>query len=98
MSEFNNRIAAQRDILACVNEKSWKEELFGLSSGAINRWANINEINNDSVLIKLVKTSAEKLFFLSNKSQEQITDDYKILSNEVSVLTKKIQQEMGYIK
>lgn len=38
MSEFNNRIAAQRDILACINEKNWKEELFGLSSGAIDRW------------------------------------------------------------
>ncbi len=98
MSEFNNRIAAQRDILVCVNGKDWSEELFGLSSGAIERWMSVNNIKPDSVLVKLVKESSEKLFFLSNKSQEQITDDYKMLSNKVSVLTKKIQQEMSRIK
>jgi len=98
MSEFNNRIAAQRDILGCINRKNWNEELFGLSSGAIDRWVNVNGINSDSVLIILVKKSAEKLFFLSNKSQEQITEDYKILSSEVSVLTENIQLEMSRIK
>ncbi len=98
MSEFNNRIAAQRDILVCINQKNWSEELFGLSSGAIERWMKVNNIKPDSVLIKLVKESAEKLFFLSNKSQEQITDDYKMLSSKVSVLAKKIQQEMSRIK
>ncbi|TXK92648.1 hypothetical protein BMR10_17695, partial [Methylococcaceae bacterium CS4] len=48
MSEFNNRIAAQRDILACINGNNWKEELFGLSSGAIARWANVNNIKPNS--------------------------------------------------
>lgn len=98
MSEFNNRIAAQRDILVCINGKNWKEELFGLSSGAIERWINVNGINSNSVLVTLVKKSAEKLFFLSNKSQEQITEDYKTLSSEVSVLTENIQLEMSRIK
>lgn len=98
MSEFNNRIAAQRDILVCINGKNWKEELFGLSSGAIERWINVNCINSNSVLVTLVKKSAEKLFFLSNKSQEQITEDYKTLSSEVSVLTENIQLEMSRIK
>ncbi len=98
MTEFNNRIAAQRDILVCVNGKNWSEELYGLSSGAIERWMSVNKIKPDSVLVKLVKESAEKLFFLSNKSKEQITDDYKMLSSKVSVLTKRIQQEMSRIK
>ncbi|TXK93790.1 hypothetical protein BMR02_14735 [Methylococcaceae bacterium HT1] len=98
MTGFNNRIAAQRDILVCVNGKNWSEELYGLSSGAIERWMSVNDIKPDSVLVKLVKESAEKLFFLSNKSQEQITDDYKMLSSKVSVLTKRIQQEMSCIK
>ncbi len=97
MSEFNNRIAAQRDILVCINGNNWKEELFGLSSGAIDRWANVNNIKSNSVLMILVKKSAEKLFFLSNKSQEQITEDYKILSSEVSVLTENIQLEISRI-
>jgi len=42
MSEFNNRIATQRNILLKVNGVKWAEELFGLSSGAIIRWARIN--------------------------------------------------------
>ena len=98
MSEFNNRIAAQRDILVCINGKTWKEELFGLSSGAIERWINVNGINANSVLVELVKNSAAKLFFLSNKSQEQITEDYKKLSSDVSDMTQKIKIEMSIIK
>lgn len=98
MSEFNNRISAQRDILVCVNAKNWQEELFGLSRGAIDRWANINSISPNSMLLNLLNESAAKLFFLANKSQEQITDDYKLLSSEVSALTKKIQEEIERIK
>ncbi len=98
MSEFNNRISAQRDILVSVNTKGWKEELFGLSRGAIERWANQNTISPDSMLLKLINESAAKLFFLANKSQEQITDDYKLLSNEISALTIKIQKEIDHIK
>jgi len=97
MSEFNNRISAQRDILVSINTKGWQEELFGLSRGAIERWANLNKIGSDSMLLKLINESAAKLFFLANKSQEQITDDYKLLSNEVSTLTKKIQKELERI-
>ena len=95
MSEFNNRIAAQRDILFCINERKWKEELFGLSSGAIERWVNVNKLNPNSVLVSLIRRAAEKLFFLSNKSQEQITEDYKKLSSEVFVLTTQIKQAIG---
>jgi len=64
MSEFNNRIAAQRDILLIVNITSWKEELFGLSSGAIERWRNVNKIQRDSMLAELIQEAASKLFFI----------------------------------
>ena len=94
MSEFNNRIAAQRDILLIVNGVKWKEELFGLSNGAINRWKNINNIEDDAVLIKLINKVADKLFFLSNKSQEQVTEEYKTLSRNVSDLTDNIKFEI----
>jgi hypothetical protein len=92
MSEFNNRIAAQREILINVNSGSWQEELFGLSSGAIDRWMNTNRLDSSSVLVELIRQAADKLFFLSNKSQEQITEDYKHLSGEVSALTTQIKQ------
>nr|MBP9604703.1 hypothetical protein [Chromatiaceae bacterium] len=83
MSEFNNRIATQRNILLKVNGVKWAEELFGLSSGAIIRWARINNLGEKSELVILIDEAAEKLFFLSNKSQEQITEEYKHLSIEV---------------
>lgn len=90
MSEFNNRIAAQREILFYVNSRDWKEDLFGLSSGAIDRWVVANKLGDDSCLVNLIRQAAEKLFFLSNKSQEQVTEDYRHLSGEVSALTDQI--------
>ena len=90
MSEFNNRISAQRQILSKVNQIDWSEELFGLSNGAIRRWVRANNIQEQAELLLLINEAADKLFFLSNKSQEQITEEYKHLSLEVSVLTSKI--------
>lgn len=93
MSEFNNRIAAQREILIYINSGGeWQEELFGLSNGAIDRWVNANKLESCSPLVELIRQAADKLFFLSNKSQEQITEDYKNLSSEVSALTAQIKQ------
>lgn len=95
MSEFNNRIAAQRDILLGINCGEWKEELFGLSSGAIDRWVAANRLEPTSDLVSLVRQVADKLFFLSNKSQEQITEDYKLLSREVSALAEQIKRTVA---
>lgn len=95
MSEFNNRIAAQRHVLQLVNKKKWgKEELFGLSSKAIERWISVNLVNPESRLVQLVKEASAKLFFLANKSQEQITDEYKAISNEIAAITKAIESEL----
>ena len=95
MSEFNNRISAQRDILSKVNQVDWSEELFGLSNGAISRWVRTNNIQEQSELLILINEAADKLFFLSNKSQEQITEEYKHLSLDVSALTSKIAIAVG---
>lgn len=97
MSEFNNRIAAQRNILHGVNCGDWQEELFGLSSGAIDRWVAANRLEPSSDLVALIRQVADKLFFLSNKSQEQITDDYKLLSSEVSILAEQIKRSVAYV-
>lgn len=92
MTEFNNRIAAQRDILAVVNRVSWGEELFGMSSGALDRWMRCNSVDANSNLARLLVEAASKLFFLANKSQEQVTDEYKLRSLEVVDLTCRIQE------
>ena len=83
MNEFNNRIDAQREILNLVNAKRWREELYGLSSGAIDRWIHANGVDLSSEIVNTIYDAADKLFFLANKSQEQITDEYKLLSSEV---------------
>ncbi len=94
MSEFNNRISAQRDILSVVNSGQWTEELFGLSSGAIERWVSVNSLGKETDIVILINEAAGKLFFLSNKSQEQVTDEYKHLSAEVAALTRMIAQAL----
>ena len=96
MNEFNNRIAAQRQVLQLVNRKKWeKEELLGLSTKAIERWTSVNRIDPESRLVELVKTASGKLFFLANKSQEQISEDYKMISKEIAVISQTIEQEIG---
>ncbi len=96
MSEFNNRVAAQRHILQLVNRRGWaKEELFGLSSKAIERWVSVNILNPEAKLVQLVYEAAAKLFFLANKSQEQISDEYKAMSNDVAAIAKAIEMELS---
>lgn len=95
MTEFNNRIAAQREILLAVNSSAaWQEELYGMSSGALDRWTRANGIDRQSRLMCLLVETASKLFFLANKSQEQVTDEYRLRSIEVSQLTEEIRREL----
>jgi hypothetical protein len=97
VSEFNNRIDAQRRILRVVNGSLRdKEELFGLSSGALKRWTSTNQLDRHGVLVSLLYEAASKLFFLSNKSQEQITEEYRRLSDEVGRLTKMISEACSH--
>ena len=91
MSEFANRIDSQRKLLKIVNTTTWpKEPLLSLSLNAINRFASSNQIAEDAELITLLKQVSGKLFFLANKSQEQVTDDYHLLTSEVASLSTKI--------
>ncbi len=96
MSEFQNRMAAQRQILQFVNcRENQKEELFGLSSKAIERWASVNSIDRNSKLACLIKDASAKLFFLANKSQEQISEDYLTASREIAAVTDAIAAELA---
>jgi hypothetical protein len=96
MSEFTNRMAAQRQILQVVNRReNQKEELFGLSSNAIERWTTVNAIDPSSKLVSLIKIVSGKLFFLANKSQEQISEDYLTTSQEIAELTTAIENELS---
>jgi hypothetical protein len=93
--EFNNRIAAQRTILQIVNRSPWpSESLTGLSRHAIDRWISVNRIDPGSRLPSLINDVSGKLFFLANKSQEQISEDYRAVSHEVEALAGLIATEI----
>jgi hypothetical protein len=94
MNEFKDRMAAQRAVLTAVNTRPQTEELFGLSSKAIDRWALANHVTVDSKLRGLVESASSKLFFLANKSQEQISEDYRTVCTDIAALTEEIEREV----
>ncbi len=99
MHEFNNRIAAQRRILQLVNRERWeKEDLFGLSSKAIQRWISANHLVPECRLVALITTASENLFFLANKSQEQISDQYLLASSEIAKIATLIDAELSNMR
>jgi hypothetical protein len=95
MSEFVDRMAAQRALLRVVNRVEWSEELFGLSSQAIERWTDRNSLGDEAEVVALLRLASERLCFLANKSQEQVSDDYRRVSRDVDDLTRAIDQRLG---
>jgi hypothetical protein len=95
MSEFNNRMDAQRSVLDIINHSGGQiEELCGLSKKAIERWLQVNRIEPNGKVPKLLTELSDKLFFLANKSQEQVTTEYKLASSKISALTMKLRTIM----
>lgn len=96
MNDFNNRMDAQRNVLEVINRKLEKrEELCGLSKKAIERWIFSNQMDSESEISKILYTISEKLFFLANKSQEQVSEEYKMVSSEVSKLKHDLENAIG---
>ena len=54
-----------------------------------------NNIPADSNLVALVRNASEKLFFLANKSQEQVTKEYKSVESEIRLIYKAIKVEIS---
>lgn len=99
MSEFRNRIESQREAVKIVNSfHLYGEPLFSLTEKSINRWISVNQIDPKAVHVNLVIQASKKLFFLANKSQEQITEDYKQLSKDVENLLVQISREMRVLR
>jgi hypothetical protein len=92
--EFNNRVELQRKVLKIVNKIYPESQLTGLSKPALENWILINKINDISLKDKLYNIS-EKLFFIANKSQDQITEEYQNLQsniqNDINQLNKFIK-------
>jgi hypothetical protein len=94
MGEFISRMQAQRAILQVVNKRQQREDLFGLSSQAIDRWMSCNAIDSASNVVDLLRAASEQLSFLANKSQMQVSDEYRRASLEISALTDEIRRAL----
>ncbi|ELF1354382.1 hypothetical protein ACPFT9_003502 [Vibrio cholerae] len=99
MSEFRNRIDSQREAVKIVNGFNlYDEPLFSLTEKSITRWVSVNQIDPNSEHVNLLIQTSKRLFFLANKSQEQITDDYKKLSKDVEELLAQISRKMSVLR
>ena|SRR5436190_10176230 len=95
MDEFINRIDAQRHVLETVNRQPrFAEELCGLSRKAIERWLSLNRIEPTGDVAAVLFQVSSRLFFLSSKSQEQVTEHYRLLSREVESLRMKLHDAL----
>ena len=81
-AEFNSRVDLQREVIKIINKSSFKHQLTGLSKPAIDSWSMNNSISDGGLIDNLLLIS-EKLFFIANKSQDQITEEYKSLQLSV---------------
>jgi hypothetical protein len=90
MFEFNNRVDLQRTVIKIINNNKFNYEFTGLTQGAIESWVRANKIENIDI-IELIYIISSKLFFLANKSQEQITEDYKILNAEINIQIERLK-------
>jgi len=96
-TEFNNRVELQRKVVKIINAMKTEYQLSGLSKLAIENWFLVNKDLDKELKTQLISIS-EKLFFIANKSQDQITEEYsnlqdsiktdiQLLSNKIRVLT-----------
>lgn len=97
MSEFVDRMAAQRELLRVVNSIPWTEELYGLSKAGIQRWVVANQLSTESAEVKLVHEAAGALNFLAARSQEQVSRDYQRVCADVSSTARRLQAHFATV-
>lgn len=95
MTEFGDRMRAQRSLLQVVNATPWPEALVGISNHAIDRWAGRGGISPDSEVVALLREASERMGFLANRSQMQVTEEYGRVWREVHSLTGQLQEAIG---
>ena len=48
----------------------------------------------DSEVVTLLRSASERLSFLANRSQMQVSEDYRRVSHDVQALTEEIQETL----
>ena len=91
MSEFGDRMRAQRAVLRVVNEATWPEELFGLSKQAIDRWSSSSQLAQDSEVVYLLHSISDRLRFLAHRSQSQVSDEYREAAADIREMSAELR-------
>jgi hypothetical protein len=85
MSEFKDRVEAQRRLLKIVNERSWTgEQLFSLNKRAIDRWSSANRLDCSSKFVTLLREASRTIFEMANHSDDPICGVYRLSTSELS--------------
>lgn len=71
------------------------QEYWPANLPAIMPWVMENNIETGSRLVRLILTASDKLFFLANKSQEQVTEEYKSIEAEIQSIYRSLEAEIG---
>lgn len=91
MSDFLNRIEVQRRVIKIINNSRLTYQLSGLSINSLRKWAMDNKIEEKTDIYNHLLLISSKLFLLSNKSQEQISEDYKMISIDINECVNKLE-------
>lgn len=84
-NEFLNRIDLQRKTIQLINKyNTYTHPIHSLTFKGIDKWISSNSIDPSAEHVKTIYNISEKLFFLANKSQEQISPEYRNLSLDVA--------------
>ena len=91
MTEFQNRVEAQRKLIKALNERSQAAEpLAALTPPAIDRWIVRNQVNMQSRVAVLLREASTQLFALANHSDDPICGTYRLSSEDLHRITSEI--------
>lgn len=101
MNSFLSKVKVERKIINRVNSTTvGKNQLAGLSSGAIHNWALENTFSIESEVVKTLRVLSDLCNSLSDRSNEsfapvhlgrveKINSEYSRLENELAKVEKK---------
>src|ERR1017187_2567465 len=96
MGEFSSRIESQRQILKVVNSRPWpREQLFALTTTAIQRWASVNNVDSSSLLARLLSSASAQIFVMANHSEDQIASAYALSKERVDAIAVQVCKEVA---
>ena len=96
MGEFSSRIESQRQILKVVNSRPWpREQLFALTTTAIQRWASVNNVDSSSLLARLLSSASAQIFVMANHSEDQIAGAYTLSKERVDAIAVRVIEEVS---